>query len=77
MRVRILYLASALIATALPLSAGAVPALFGHHSIAAKVEQAKSAKKHCSAGSVWEPAGYLGHGHWRPAHCAARNTIPF
>ena len=75
MRLHALYLAGALAALAIPLSAGAAPGPVGQQSVAA--EQAKSVKKACPAGSVWEPAGYMGNGHWRPAHCAARNTIPF
>jgi hypothetical protein len=76
MTMRTLYLASALVALAVPLSAGAAPALSGQQSAAA-VEHIRSLKKICPAGSVWEPAGYMGNGHWRPAHCAARQTLPF
>jgi hypothetical protein len=76
MKMRTLYLTSALIATAIPLSAGAAPASADHQK-SAGVEQAKSAKKTCPAGWVWEPSGYMGNGHWRPANCARRNTIPF
>lgn len=76
MRLHVLYLAGALTALAIPLYAGAVPASADHQS-PATVEQAISAKKTCPAGWIWEPAGYMGNGHWRPAHCAARNTIPF
>ena len=76
MKMRTLYLTSALIATAIPLSAEAAPAPVDHQS-AASVKLAISTKKACPAGWIWEPAGYMGNGHWRPAHCVRRNTIPF
>ena len=74
MGMRSLYLASALIATAIPLSAGAAPAPSNQQSTVS-VEQAVPAMETCPAGWVWEPAGYMGNGHWRPAHCASRNDV--
>jgi hypothetical protein len=76
MKTHTLYLASALVALALPPSAGTALALVGPHSSVA-VEQARSLKKICPPGTLWEPAGYMGNGHWRPAHCAYRQTLPF
>jgi hypothetical protein len=75
MRLHALSLVGALTALAIPLAAGAQP--LQANPQAAAVEQAKSTEKTCPAGWVWEPAGYMGNGHWRPAHCARRNTIPF
>ena len=76
MKLRSLYVTGALITTAIPLSALAAPAP-ANHQTAISGEQAVSAKKSCPAGWIWEPAGYMGNGHWRPAHCARRDTIPF
>jgi hypothetical protein len=76
MRLHALYLAGALSALAIPVSAGASP-VPADHLTATSAEQAVSAKTSCPAGWVWEPAGYMGNGHWRSAHCARRNTIPF
>ena len=74
MRMHSLYLTSALIAAAIPLSAGAAPAPADYQS-AASVKQAAPAPDNCSAGWIWEPAGYMGNGHWRPAHCAPRDDV--
>jgi hypothetical protein len=74
MRMRSLIMTSALIATAVPLCAVAGPAAANDLS-AANVEQAAPAPENCPAGWIWEPAGYMGNGHWRPAHCAPRNDI--
>ena len=74
MRMRSLYLASALIAAAIPLSAGAAPSPANYQS-ATTVGQAVPALDSCPAGWIWEPAGYMGNGHWRPAHCAPRNDV--
>jgi hypothetical protein len=76
MKMRTRYLASALVALALPLSVATALAFTGPQSAAA-VEHVRSFKKICPAGTVWEPAGYMGNGHWRPAHCASRQSIPF
>jgi hypothetical protein len=75
MKLHSLYLTSALVATTIPLSALAAPTVADHQAVSG--EQAVSAKKSCPAGWIWEPAGYMGNGHWRPAHCARRNTYPF
>jgi hypothetical protein len=74
MRMRSLYLTSAVLAMALPLSAIAAPALVDRPA-AANVEQAASTPDACPAGWIWEPAGYMGNSHWRPAHCAPRNDV--
>lgn len=66
MRMPSLYLAGALIAAAIPLSAGATAAAEPYQS-ATSVGQYASAPNPCPAGSVWEPAGYMGNGHWRPS----------
>jgi hypothetical protein len=64
MKSHVLYLTGALIATALPLSARAIPATSG--------QQATSAPYTCPPGYYWEPDGYAAHGKFRPAHCAVR-----
>ena len=74
MQMRSLYLTSALVAAAIPLSAGAAPATVSYQS-AANVEQYAPAPNSCPASWIWEPAGYMGNGHWRPAHCAPRNDV--
>ena len=74
MGMRTLYLASALIATAIPLSAGAAPAPADQQSAAATGQYAPTSAV-CPATWVWEPAGYMGNGHWRPAHCAPRDAV--
>jgi hypothetical protein len=75
MRLNTLYLMSALAVAAVPLSAAAQPVQSNPQTAAA--EQYAPTPAPCPAGWVWEPAGYMGNGHWRPAHCAARQTIPF
>jgi hypothetical protein len=74
MRMHGLYLTGALIAAAIPLSVGAAPAPANYQS-AASVAQAAPAPDTCPAGWIWEPAGYMGNGHWRPAHCAPRDDV--
>jgi hypothetical protein len=74
MRLNTLYLMGALAVAAAPLSALAQP-VQANRQLA--VEQYAPTPAACPAGWVWEPAGYMGNGHWRPAHCAARQTIPF
>ena len=76
MKLRSLNLTSALVATAIPLSALAAPTAADPQSTISG-EQTVSAKKSCPAGWIREPAGDMGNGHWRPAHCARRNTYPF
>lgn len=68
MRLHALYLTGALIATALPLSARAVPV----HPATTGAQQATSAPYTCPPGYYWEPDGYAPHGKFRPAHCAVR-----
>jgi hypothetical protein len=67
MKLHDLYLAGALIATAIPLSAGAIPA-----EAASSAPQATSAPYTCDPGYYWQPDGYAPHGKFRPAHCALR-----
>jgi hypothetical protein len=76
MRLNTLYLIGTLAVAAVPLSAAAQP-VQANRQTAAGTEQTMTAPDACATGWVWEPAGYMGNGHWRPAHCAARNTIPF
>ena len=75
MRLHALYVTGALTALAIPLSAGAQT--LQTNRPATTTEQYASTPAACPAGWVWEPAGYMGNGHWRPAHYAARNTIPW
>lgn len=74
MGMRTIYLTSALIATAIPLAPGAAMMPANDQS-AASVEQAGPATETRLAGWVWEPAGFMGNGHWRSAHCAPRNAV--
>jgi hypothetical protein len=74
MQLNTLYLLAALSVAAVPLSAGAQPA-HPNRQTTANAEQ--TTRDACPSGWVWEPAGYMGNGHWRPAHCAARNTVPW
>jgi hypothetical protein len=74
MRLNTLYLMSALVVASVPLSAAAQPVQPNSQAAAQQYAPTPAA---CPAGWVWEPAGYMGNGHWRPAHCAARQTIPF
>jgi hypothetical protein len=69
-----LYLLGALAVATVPLSAVAQPVQADRQAAA---EQYAATPAACPAGWVWEPAGYMGNGHWRPTHCAARNTIPW
>jgi hypothetical protein len=71
MKSHVLFLTGALIATALPLSAGAVP-VQPDHQATTSAQQAMSAPDTCPAGYYWEPDGYAPHGKFRPAHCAVR-----
>ena len=71
MRLHALCLTGALIATAIPLSAGAVP-VAADHEARASAPQTVSAAYTCPTGYYWEPDGYAPHGKFRPAHCALR-----
>ena len=71
MRLHALYLTGALIATALPLSARAIPVQPDHHATTS-AQQAASATYTCPPGYYWEPDGYAPHGKFRAAHCAVR-----
>ena len=71
MKLRVLYLTGALIATALPLSAQAIP-VQPDHQATSSAQQATSAPDTCPPGYYWEPDGYAQHGKFRPAHCAVR-----
>ena len=71
MKLHVLYLTGALIATALPLSARAAP-VQPDHQATTSAQQATSAPYTCPPGYYWEPDGYAPHGKFRPAHCAVR-----
>jgi hypothetical protein len=66
------FLTGALIVTAIPLSAGA-QLMEANRQPTAGAEQTTPALDSCPPGWVWESAGYLKQGKWRPAHCAPRN----
>jgi hypothetical protein len=74
MRLSSIYLLGALSIAAAPLSAAAQPFQANHPAVPGQYAATSSV---CPTGWVWEPPGYMGNGHWRPAHCAARNTIPW
>ena len=71
MRLNAFYLAGALIAAAIPLSAGAMP-VAEEREAATQVRQAALVAYTCPPGYYWEPDGYAPHGKFRPAHCAPR-----
>jgi hypothetical protein len=71
MRLHALYLTGALIGTAIPVSASAVP-MAAQHEAGASFRQAASAASTCPPGYYWEPDAYAPHGKFRPAHCAPR-----
>ena len=73
MRLNTVYLMGALVVAMAPLAAAAQPVPADRQA----TEQYASTPAVCPAGWVWEPAGYMGNGHWRSAHCAARNTLPW
>ena len=77
MRLQNLYLLGALAVAAIPLSAGA-QSLLANDQSNTNSRGVTQADRKCPPGSVWEPAGYLGSGKWRPARCASRShTIDF
>jgi len=71
MRLHAFCLTGALIATAIPLSAGAVP-VAADHEAGTSARQTASATYTCPPGYYWEPDAYAPHGKFRPAHCAPR-----
>ena len=71
MKLHVLYLIEALIATAPPLSARAIPVQPDHHATTS-AQEATSAPYTCPPGYYWDPDGYAAHGKFRPAHCAVR-----
>jgi hypothetical protein len=71
MKLPALYVAGALIAAAIPLSASVAPVAADQGS-ASSGRQATSATPTCPPGYYWEPDGYAPHGKYRPAHCAPR-----
>jgi hypothetical protein len=71
MRLHALYLTGALLATAIPVSAGAV-IVAADHEAGISARQAASAAYTCPPGYYWEPDAYAPHGKFRPAHCAPR-----
>ena len=56
MKLHVLYLTGALIATALPLSARAIP-VQPDHQATSSAQQATSAPDTCPPGYYWEPDG--------------------
>jgi hypothetical protein len=54
MKLRVLYLTGALIATALPLSARAIPVHPDHHATTTSAQQATSATYTCPPGYYWD-----------------------
>ena len=71
MRLHALSLTGALIAAAIPLSAGAVP-VAANYEAGTGARQVASATYACPPGYYWEPNAYAPHGKFRPAHCAPR-----
>ena len=71
MRLYALCLTGAFLATAIPLSARAVP-VAADHEAAASAQRAASPVYTCPPGYHWEPDAYAPHGKFRPAHCAPR-----
>ena len=77
MRLQALYFIGALAVTAILLSAGA-QSLPANHQWTTNGQADNQAVQQCPPGYVWEPAGYLGGGTWRPAFCGSRSkTIDF
>ena len=82
MRLQTLYFIGALAVAAIPLTAGAqsLPAndqwTNGQWTTSAQADNQTAQR--CPPGYEWEPAGYLGGGHWHPAFCGSRSkTIDF
>src|ERR1700730_14572442 len=71
MRLNTVYLLGALAVAAVPLSAVAQPVQANRQA----AEQYALTPAACPAGWVWEPAGYMGNGHWRRR--IARPVTPF
>ena len=71
MRLRALYLAGAVVVTAIPLSAEALSVQPDHQTVPRDLQTA-SAIYTCPHGFYWEPDAYAPHGKFRPAHCAPR-----
>jgi hypothetical protein len=72
MRLRALYLTGAVVAAAIPLSAGAQPVQPDHQAYTGARQSTSSATYTCPPGYYWEPDAYAPHGKFRPAHCASR-----
>jgi len=76
MRLPMIYLMGALIVASAPFAACAQPSQTAPQPDAAADQTTPPAPAPCRRpGWVWEPAGYLTHGIWRPAHCAPRNSF--
>jgi hypothetical protein len=71
MRLNTLCLIAALTVTAIPLAANAMPPQL-YRQQAANAPQDMPPASVCGPGWYWEPAGYVTHGKFRPAHCARR-----
>jgi hypothetical protein len=67
-----LYLAGALIAAAIPLSASAAPVAADQGSAVSGRQATSATTPTCPPGYYWEPDGYARHGKFRLAHCAPR-----
>lgn len=76
MRLQVLYIGGVLAVAAIPLSAGA-QSLPTYNQPAPNAQEYTQLAAACSAGWVWEQAGYLSSGKWRRAHCAPRNTTDY
>ncbi len=71
MRLQALFLTGAVIAMAIPLSAGAV-SFAADQEASTSARPAASATYACPPHYYWEPDAYAPHGKFRPAHCAPR-----
>jgi hypothetical protein len=72
MKLHALYLAGAVVAAAIPFSAGA-QSMPAYGQTTAGVAQTTPTKDACAPGWVWVPNGYVHQGRWEPAHCAFRD----
>jgi hypothetical protein len=73
MRISMLCLTGALAIAAIPLSANAQPPQTQPQTGASAAQATPEPGECRRQGWVWEPAGDLTHGQWRPAHCSRRD----
>ena len=71
MRLHAIWLTGAVLATAIPLTAGAAP-VAADHEARTSARQAASVTYTCPPGYYWEPDAYAPHGKFSPADCAPR-----